>query len=227
MERQRIPYAAYRQRGDGGLRLSDVPDDGGHDFGPMFMRFRRLQQRRRLSLHFPPHAGGMGRGGAGEMRTSAAAVRRTGEKLREAGPAGWTMGPCRRGSSRRGWELDLQRFRPPRRNTRFLGCGSSASPVTLGELLTDLKDPPGGEQFVESLNRYFGNVRAAMQGPEGSGALLARRSIVFARNWTRRRRCGRLAGEMPGPRARPGDLPAHPGGGRGRRRAVLRHPCEG
>ncbi len=41
----------------------------------------------------------------------------------------------------------------------------------LGELVTDLKDPPGGEAFVESLNRCFGNVRAALQGPEGSRRL--------------------------------------------------------
>jgi hypothetical protein len=51
---------------------------------------------------------------------------------------------------------------------RLMGIGGH-----LGELVTDLKDPPGGEEFVESLNRYFGNVRAALQGPEGGGALLA------------------------------------------------------
>ena len=39
--------------------------------------------------------------------------------------------------------------------------------------MTDLKDPPGGEKFVELLHRYFGNVRAALQGPEVGGALPA------------------------------------------------------
>ena len=43
----------------------------------------------------------------------------------------------------------------------------------LGELVTDLKDPPGSEKFVESLNRYFDNVRAALQGPEEGDVLLA------------------------------------------------------
>jgi hypothetical protein len=45
---------------------------------------------------------------------------------------------------------------------RLFGIGGH-----LGELVTDLKDPPGGEKFVESLNRYFGNVRAVLQEPEG------------------------------------------------------------
>jgi hypothetical protein len=50
---------------------------------------------------------------------------------------------------------------------RLVGIGGH-----LGELLTDLKAPPCSEDFVESLNRYFGNVRAVLQEPEGD-ALLA------------------------------------------------------
>ena len=38
----------------------------------------------------------------------------------------------------------------------------------LGELITDLQDSRGGEQFVEPLNRYFGNVRAALEDPEAA-----------------------------------------------------------
>ena len=38
----------------------------------------------------------------------------------------------------------------------------------LAELTADLKDPPGGEAFVESLSRYFGNVRAALDDPQAA-----------------------------------------------------------
>ena len=86
---------------------------------------------------------------------------------------------------------------------RLIGIGGH-----LGELVTDLKDPPGGEKFVESLNRYFGNVRAALQGPEGAAPCWRRRSIVFARSWTRRRQCVKTCGRNAWTcSARPGDLP--------------------
>ena len=39
-------------------------------------------------------------------------------------------------------------------------------------MITDLKESPDGNRFVESLNRCFGNVRAALAGPETVAALL-------------------------------------------------------
>jgi hypothetical protein len=38
----------------------------------------------------------------------------------------------------------------------------------LGELVTDLKRLPGGDEYVEPLNRYFGNVRGALDEPEAA-----------------------------------------------------------
>ena len=42
----------------------------------------------------------------------------------------------------------------------------------LGELITNLQESPAGDPFVESLNRYFGNVRAALEDPQAAAALL-------------------------------------------------------
>ena len=50
----------------------------------------------------------------------------------------------------------------------------------LGELVTNLQESPDGNIFVESLNRYFGNVRAALEDPGGRGraAGTGRRSFL-------------------------------------------------
>ncbi len=167
LERERIPYAVSGEEAMVDCECPLCQMMAEPDFGPTFCHFDGCNN----DTDYPFTFHRTREEWEAEQREYEDFSRRCDErdKAREAGLL-MDDGPSAAGSSGAIWKSSYSapenEYEGP--GLRLIGIGGH-----LGELLTDLKDPPGGEQFVESLNRYFGNVRVALQGPEGSGALLA------------------------------------------------------
>ena len=81
------------------------------------------------------------------------------ERLRQAGLL-QDDGPCGAGGASSAiWQRS---YSAPETGREAPGLRLFGIAGHLGELTTDLQDPRGGAEFVESLNRYFGNVRSAL-----------------------------------------------------------------